>query len=302
MNKLLLFTFFFYFTDAKSEVFDCSTLWAKGFPSDKGLSTRVDCEKFISRSPRFTDKLKMFALPSLDKSTFNQNEKQFMAEALVYAHKFYSQFDGMPSVTLLLSSDPLENASGVSDIEAKTFANFYKNPESCPVVIYPSAKNLSKEHIQQLIAKELFHCYQVDHFKNQVELVLNKGLGRWWYEGIALFMSNLIYPIFDLEYSTKYPEINFDQQLPLQGNPKRLEHFFQAYFNHTNRKPETLINLMSGFPRVAYESEAKVFGDMANAKDVFHHFSEDVILSKLVDNSGRPAPLPRPNFRELEVN
>ncbi len=300
MMKIFLMLITLSTSFVKADISDCSRLWAKGYPGPKEITSRVECEKFNSRS-RFTDKIKMFVLPSLDKSPFDQTEKQFIADALLYGHKYYSQFNGMPNVTLLLSGEAYEDAAGVSDIEAKTYANFYKNPESCPVVIYPSAKNMTKEHIQQLVAKELFHCYQADHFKNQVELVLSKGLGRWWYEGIALFMSNAVYPINDLEYSTKYPEINFEEQLPLQQNPKRLAHFFQAYFNHMNRKAETVINVMSAMPSTAYDSEVKIFARGPSFQPMFHAFAEDVILGKLVDMSGAAARLPRPNFQEKEV-
>ncbi len=302
IKSLFILSLVFLSTLAKAEISNCSTMWAGGFPRYKENSVRVDCEKFISRRIRFTDKLKMFALPSLDKSPFTQDEKMIIAEALLYSHTRYAQFTGITSVTLLLSSDSYESESGLSDLEAKTYGNFYKNPESCPIVVYPAAKNLSKEHLQQLIAKEVFHCYQAFHFKEQVDLVLRKGLGRWWYEGIALFMSNWVYPMNDLEYSTKYPEIDFERALPQQNNPLRLAHFFQGYFNHSLRKAETVIGIMNQMPTAPYDSEGKAFARIPDLMNQFHSFAEDVILGKLIDSSVRAATLPSPHFEVINIS
>lgn len=263
---------------------NCSSFWEGPFPGHT-VRSAVECEKIYPEMTDLPAHLQMYAVPELSQTPFSIADSEIIGEALLHSYKRFEALRDLPEIKLILTKE--ESAH-----DAVSYTRSFTHKEACPIVVYPKILTLNKDQMKQMIAMKVFHCFQKKNYPEQVTLVMDKNLGKWWYEGIALFMSNWVYPEANLEYnSSRFGTWNYGDMVPLQTNPAIVANFFQSYYNNNGYQVTPLLELMKSFPKEMYESEIKLFSGIRNVDLFFHQFAQEMYAKTLRDSSGVNAPI-----------
>lgn len=270
-----------------SFAYNCTSFWANGFPDRDHMRVENLCDEFLPERP-INPKIKIYFTKPSEVTAEQKSRMAAMADALSYAYAKYEGLGRMPDVKAILYHRPHYSDA---DSLAFSFLNFYNEREACPILFYPLSLSLTKPHFQQLVAHELFHCFQKKNLKEQVNVVLNDREGLWWFEGTAQFFSNAVYPNSDFEYHSYFAPLAPEALLHEQESPYRLGHFFQSYFNNTGMSERRLVDVIRRFPTTATGDEAQVVARIPNIAMTFHKYAEELAAENLRDSSGAVAPL-----------
>jgi hypothetical protein len=106
---------------------------------------------------------------------------------------------GMPAVNMLFAIGP--SPSGAGGPQGAFGRAFLEENEPCGVLVWTQAKLLAdraEDFFKQFIAHELAHCFLAELFP---ELRSATGAAiRWWDEGLAEHLSNVVYPTTQFEW------------------------------------------------------------------------------------------------------
>lgn len=278
----------FYSFPSYSQAIDCSTFWVDGFPYPGRQHETFRCLEHVTINPHTS--LFFPEADLLDPAT--QALLVNAAEALDRSWEQYRTLGHMPNVRAVLYHSPAPG-DGVDRLTyAEAQIRWHHPLEACPVIIYPSAKTFSPEGIKQLVAHELFHCYQKEHVPAQAELGANPMTleGLWWLEGTAQFMSNWVYPRVDLEYSDTF--IPFNPATPLTQQPSGYGnvHFFQSLFNQKDIR--FLLNMMNEMPTGSGQSQDAALAGISDIQEIYHDFAQKMTAHNLRDSGGHIGPTP----------
>lgn len=273
---------------ASSHAYNCNSFWAAGFPDPEIAGEAVACDEFLPMVATHPSAM-VYYTNSIAITEDSKLRLNLLAEALDYAFGKYVALGDMPTVKAIFYHRP---HFGDRNALASAMITHFTEGESCPIMIYPSSNSLSKEYFQQLIARELFHCYQKKNAKEQVAAVNNLYIGDWWFNGLAQMFSNIVYPSNDFEYSTvHFAPLNASGLLYEQESSYRLVHFFQSYFNNSGASARVLTNMMLRFPTTSGSSEAETAMRIPDVANKFHKYAEELTAENLKDSSGVTAPL-----------
>lgn len=281
----LLFLLISYYSFNSFAAIDCR-LWQRGFPDRGNERTEFSCTKILTTNI----KVDFYVSDLLTASTTSDQLKNDSKEALVKSYEAYARLGEMPQIKAVLYHKPFFDDTSELITYASAITEFARRGEACPVIIYPAGMEMDRSYFKQLIAHELFHCFQWKNYKAKVDLGTSQGIGLWWLEGTTQFMSNYVYPRANMEYSSM-----FDSYLPLTplneqsgyGNV----HFFQSFFNQNDEDPSSLVRFMGLMPANASGSQVGALGGISNISDIFHEFAKSMSIPNLRDSSGNQAPL-----------
>lgn len=305
LNSLLIFSFFAFFsfflssllsTSGYSEEVSCSKLWSTGIP-DKSLAGVVDrCEEFYS-SQIAGKNYKAFFI----KDIWTNNPKvtelaEAVKEGIEKSVNLYNSVNddnsmNMPAVYILYADVPAPSLNpGGHSPNAITFP-FFKNNEACPVIIYNGTLNVEGSKIKQMVAHELFHCYQFKNvlFGGKRETFIKKQSVRdsngWWLEGSANFFSNLVYPSVNSEYLFD-PLYDANIEVPLQTLSYSTTSFFQYMGDNTYGGPGRLADIFKVI-KFTDNKEDQLRGVRSLAEGMnFHFFAEKFVMKAIPDSGG----------------
>ncbi len=289
-KSLVFLLFFSAHTGAQASVV-CSTLWVNGYP-ERGRTDSTDgCEQYFPESTSLGTGQQIYFQ---NRTIENPNVKQHLewtAEAFSYSANKYSAFASVPKIRFVYSERPFGSDTSDASTFAFSYVEFFQlGAEFCPIVIYPTSLSLSKDHFYQLIAHEIYHCVQKVNFPAQTSAaVQHTSDGAFWYESIAQFMSNDVYPAANFEYHPMFGV--FDPHLPFfeQSSPYLAEGFFQGLFWYQGSSTSNVHRIQSGFG----SSGATAVQDVLRIPDIsqaFHKTARDMSFNELRDSSGAMAP------------
>lgn len=261
---------------------NCPGLWGNGFPDRGRERVAFECTRFSGNSNYelyFSNNLSMDSSSEL---------LSVADEAITRSYSVYGRLGAMPRVKAVVYHNPsFKDPETGGTTYAEAFLDWYRTSEACPVIIYPAALSFSTDYFKQLLAHELFHCFQELNFQRQSDNGTQNGVGVWWLEGLAQYFSNVVYPRIDLEYSPM-----FDAYRPLDtffnqayGNV----HFFQSLANQSSN--EELIRFMGQMPAGASPSQQSALAGISGIEVKLHKFAQEIVSATLRDSSGREAPL-----------
>lgn len=271
---------------------NCSTIWANGFPDVIPRTTPVACDEFFPIHTTMDSNQKLFTVSSLTHNPAIKDEMEVIASALSYSSGKYASYGRVPAITVIRQDIAHPNSGGASAM-AFTYVQFFNlNTESCPIFVYPVSEVLSKEHLQQLIAHEVFHCVQKANFKDQVTYAANTSDQAFWFEGLAQVFSNFVYPNNDFEYTSRFPAP--DQTLPFyaQENAYSSENFWQSYSNLLSEN--AFFRMMTQMPTAAGEIPATTVANLPRISEALHNYAQQITLKKVRDSSGAMSPYDMP--------
>ena len=271
---------------------DCSTLWREGYPRRGDRHLPFECEKFAPELSSLPDDLSIYTSESLASNPMVKAKMELAADALLKSRNLFSTYGIVPRITLIQSDEVYFGDSGGRLTPAVTYIGLYQSFETCPIILYTGATTFSDLHFQQMVAHEVFHCFQQENFQAQAQNASQNNVGQWWFEGIPQFMSNLVYPSNDFEYSRFFGTVEHTMQLWQQESPYQAEHFFQSYFNNKDNDVGNILNIMAVMPVADYDNEAPVFASVPGVQNLFHLYGQNIADKKLMDSSGAAAILP----------
>lgn len=265
----------------------CSTLWTLGFPERGRMDSAGNCTPFNPTLVLLGSGQEMFFQDAAGENPLYKQYMEWAAEAFVYSSLKYSAFASVPKIRMIYSERSNPDDGGGNINRAFSYVEFFQRGlEFCPIVIYPASTDLNKEHFQQMVAHEVYHCVQKINFPDQVRAdVQGASEGQFWFEGIAQFMSNDVYPRNDFEYHPMFGR--FDQHVPFfqQTNPYLTEGFFQGLFWHQGASVANVHNTQSRFGGAGASGQDDAL-NIPDISEAFHKTARNLSFSELHDSSG----------------
>jgi hypothetical protein len=198
-------------------------------------------------------------------------------DALKKSVGVYGALGTMAPITVVFSR--LEYAGPVDGDEKLIVAE--DGYEPCSVFISPRSLELTLDHYNQLIAHELFHCFQDFNF----DLMAEDASNKWWVEGSAEYFSNVVYPDANMEWRLIG---SFDATSPNTALTKYTYAacFFFQYLGSTIGNPG-VIKFLDTLPGTGGEAaQQAAIASWAGIEDLFQGFAQQYIDGKLLDSSG----------------
>lgn len=264
---------------------NCQSLWHNGFPQEPGLN-QMHCEEVSSIEG---GKFKVFRY---DDGFTNDAKEVSLIEnlktALLDSITTYKQFGKLNKIYVIY-------LNGVSDdnpfANATTFHQGFYGYEACPIIVYKKALTIKPEFQKQMMAHEVFHCFEAFNFEKQYHkpgsnFAENQEIVNWWAEGGAEFFSNVVYPTYNYEYENT---ISYDQNLSLhkQSNKYSTSAFFQSFANNSYTGPQEIINFFKMYLPSSGDGD-----DQQNGLSkyylmyyIFHKFAGDYSTKTILDSS-----------------
>jgi hypothetical protein len=297
--SLFLLSTFFALRAAQAAV-PCSSLWSLGFPEEGRMRDAGQCHPFSPSTGRLNRSQQMYFQDDTFSDPAIKQTMEWAAEAFGYATGKYSMFATVPKIRITFSARPYRS-SGTGVTPAFTYTEFFTlGSEFCPIVLYPDLLTFSKAHQMQIVAHEIYHCVQKVTWPNPVaDVVQNRSEGQFWFESIAQFMSNDVYPTHDFEYHPMFGR--FDPQMPfmMQESPYLSEGFFQGLLWLIGASPSRIHQLQSLFGRAGRTAAQEVMA-LPNIDQNFHLIARNMSFQELRDSSSAIAPW-RVEKREIPV-
>jgi hypothetical protein len=268
---------------------DCSGIWRNGFPDVRPVHTPVDCDEFIPLSTPRVPSQRLYTAASITSVPAVKQQMEWISEALSYSADKYATYGRVPPMTVVRQDVPHPNGGGAAAM-AFTYVQFFDaDLESCPIFVYPLSEVLNKEHLQQLVAHEVFHCVQKVNFKDQITHAATSGDQDWWFEGLAQLFSNFVYPANDFEYTSRFPAP--DQTLPFwdQPNAYSSENFWQSYANLIG--DGAVFATMGAMPTgPGSTGPAALANALPRISEGMHEYAKQISLKRVRDSAGPMSP------------
>ncbi len=151
---------------------DCAALWLAGFPLE-GVSTYPCFEYTRTEVPGVATYTIYFPAAWVADPTYSPwfERAHAAADESLQVLGRYGAFD---DVSIIFSLLPAARAS----ILATTHGYQDDRRETCPILIYPLAFGISEGEFKQIVAHELFHCYQFRNLSGQ--MTVPNAISDWW--------------------------------------------------------------------------------------------------------------------------
>ncbi|GEM_PF-2391567 len=212
---------------------DCATFWEQGIPDTPRRRTGAPCEQFTPEATGTLAPHGIFVSQSISGETAVRAQLEIIGAAMKQAIARYEEKAPAPMITLIRFDEPY---FADANAFAFTFTEFFSSEETCPILVYPHSTTLARSELEQLIAHEVFHCVQKRNFSEQVSAaVIGDRPGLWWFEGIAQYFSNVVFPGNNFEYSARFPAPHPQEPFFNERNPYSTENYWQVYANHAGQ-------------------------------------------------------------------
>jgi hypothetical protein len=178
-----------------------------------------------------------------------------------------------------------------------TLASAYpKAGRPCGVVLYTVMQGDADEDFKQVVAHEIAHCFQKDTFPGQTAAKYRYAM--WREEGLAHYLSNLVYPSNNREWGE--PPQRRSTLENLQENELTTTVLQRAYSNFIffqylgnrlgNEGLFGLVRTLPTGPGTGAVEQASKLAAYPNMKDIYQDFAKDLTDKKILDTSTQVIP------------
>jgi hypothetical protein len=171
---------------------------------------------------------------------------------------------------------------------------------SCTLNIYIQPTDTADDRYKQVVAHEVFHCFQDWNFRAQSfgrtglgdeEFTRLQNAIGWWLEGTAEYFSNHVYPCVNNEHQFV---AGFDSLSPTRSI-LAMEYEASVFFQHmanTNGN-SGIIQLLRSLPSSGGQrNQAQALAGFSNMPETFHNFGKKYIDSDINDScAGTKVPV-----------
>ncbi|MBS3753922.1 MAG: hypothetical protein KGY46_11130 [Anaerolineales bacterium] len=274
---------------------DCADLFKKGFPETRAAT----CLLYQEIETPYVKFQIYYPEPWAGDEEY-ENILEGVKKAAMNSAETYANYGSNENMLIIFSPthtesrpDPKKRTKGVS------LPPSYRSGDACPIIIFNNPEYLLGEDAKEIIAHEIFHCFQMKNFFSGDEI--NYPENSWWMEGTAVHFSNVAFP--DIKYDYKFVQYfdrnSQDKQL------KDMEYgnytFFTDWMNHKGN--QNLIGFMDWISEL--ESAQSQMGELAIYEDMdvyFHRFGQRYLDQNIPDPGGDNLPIPADTNREIDIN
>ncbi len=267
----------------------CDSLWINGFDT---ATTDLVCFEFAETVEAGT-RIRLYYPSYLSSDSPMLHHLQVVFAAAKLSVDTYNSYGPVPihPITLVVTEMPGTNRAGQLDNGIFAMAdNLSGSPTPCYVGLFPSLLTESDNNLSQVVAHELFHCYEYANLTLQ-ESGPDSDANQWWVEGAAEYFGNVVYPSNNLEYIFFY---NLSASLP---NRALFEWEYEAwiFFQYLESRPELGVNgvlrLLRSLPTSGGSSAQMVaLAAFPNIETIFHEFGQALVDGRIRDTSGSFVP------------
>jgi len=160
--------------------------------------------------------------------------------------------------------------------------------EPCSVFIYPASLGDTTAGFQQVIAHELFHCFQAFNFDVRGSYLAHPA-SAWWVEGSATYFSNVAYPAVNLEWEHTSEFDSTSPTVALTQMSYEATFFFQHLGNTIGNKAAIglLDTLPVGGDEASHQAALRAYPGMDT---LFQDFAQHYLDTTIMDTGGAPIP------------
>jgi hypothetical protein len=290
----------------------CQTLWSTGFeyPADEPAPICLEVVEIGVGGLAHRIYYPEFWAEPTDGSPDEYAEYRALVEptrqALERSLETYNAYGPNPVVgTDIVFTDLPALVGTVEREDVQAAADRILRSERCHVAVFPSGTYVALrpegnglEVFQQIIAHELFHCYQMTNLAAQ-ESGPARGDGLegdandWWVEGSAEYFGSVVYPSVNAEfgYIDELDSISPASSLIFYAYPAFA--FFQYLDVQAGMSPQSLIDdILRQMPTSGgYDDQQAAVAGLPGMADAFHEFGQSYLDKQLQDLGGGTLPL-----------
>ncbi|HNB52554.1 MAG TPA: DUF6055 domain-containing protein [Anaerolineales bacterium] len=251
---------------------ECEELWAAGFPPGGSTPCVLYTEAQLTSGTG-----RVFYPVSFDEK--NLVNVLNATEAMVQADEVYAGLGSTHSIDMVFTL--------LNSMKGELASVPVQESPNCLILVTPagvaSATAHSVDYFKQVIAHEVFHCFQQWNFLAATPG--NFGANRWWLEGSAEYFSNVVYPTANREWDF-VPSFNlFSSEKALYEMDYANAVFFQYLGNELGNP--ALVGLFKSIPASPDPmASVGVFSAYPEMQTIFHHFGEAWADQAIVDSGG----------------
>ncbi len=257
---------------------DCAGLYRAGFPLE-GVTT-YPCFEYVTGSVGGVGSYTIYYPASWAAGDPRRSWLAQADEASQASMVAFGPYGPIGPVNIIFSLVPGGSASYLAQVSA-----YHPGAtDVCPLLIFPSALGRTEGEFKQVVAHELFHCFQLHNLTGQL-LGVHQDIKKWWSEGSAEYFSNIVYP--DVDYEHRWIR-TFD------GNAKHTPLYLMGYENFGffqfmgNRVGDAgVLAFLGSLPTSGgSDSQRDRLAAATGIAEAFHQFGEAYLDSRIIDSAG----------------
>ena len=259
---------------------DCSSLFASGFPTDEP-GTCFQYHELTVAGQQY----RLYVPISLPAGDGRLALVDPIMTAIQIAVNRFRDFGPMPPADLVFTLLPY--SVELADTQA---AAWIPTPgAACQLAIFPVINEVGDPaQVEQIIAHELFHCFQYQNYRSQT--MVGVGVGDWWIEGTAEFFGNVAFPNVNAEYEyiPDFDANSADVSLLDMDYPDYL--FFQFMADQLGER--AVIQLISQMPTGGgRDAQLAALAAYPDIKTLFQNFGRAYLDRSIADTGGGNEPV-----------
>lgn len=264
---------------------DCAALWAAGFPDTRDAS--FPCFMYgegNAAGQRFRVYYPLAWRGDAARTSFYEATLDAVAASL----NTFQAYGTVRPIYVVFT--PRSEADDPTTTLATAYWDNFRAGEACPVVIYPLALGLGQTNFQQVVAHEVFHCFESWNLRDQ-GIGAGYAFSKWWVEGAAEYFSNLVYPSVNYEYRFASSFSNRSNFEPLTQMTYENFAFFQFLGNRSS--PDDVIAFLRQMPTTpGVNQQLAALSAVPGIEDTWEEFARALLDRTLLDSDGSVANIP----------
>ena len=270
---------------------ECATLWRNGFPVIEMPS--FPCFMFGERTVAGHSYKVYYPMSWVG----DAGKYPYYSAALVASQAaidYYKTLGDVKSINIIFST------MDIGGFDALTYYAYFRGDEACPILIHPSALRGGADlAFNQLIAHEIFHCFQSWNLHHQYVDAEDSVL--WWSEGTAEYFSNLVYK--DVNNEHQYARRFAERSTTVSLIHLSYENFAFFQFLGNQVGPEGVLSVLRTMPVTpGARAQMVALAAVHNIDTIFEAFTRAVMDNKLKDSDGSIIRFPEVFTDEVYLN
>ncbi len=217
--------------------------------------------------------------PPLPTAGWMEQHYERAIEALNDTVPIYKGFGSLPPANLVFSA-------------TDTPYSAQAHPElggSCGVVIYKSMQSETDGDFRQTLAHELAHCFQTETFVEQNKV--DYDLRKWREEGLAEYLSNVVYPNNNLEWVWLPALQNWELDTTIFDRAYTNSIFFQYLAQRLgNTGVFAIVETLPGGGLGTGLDQQVALATYPNMDAIYHDFAKAMTDGEVMDTGGAAVP------------
>jgi hypothetical protein len=267
---------------------NCQEHWRNSFLTP--VPAPVTCLLSVERNARGTN-IRLYYPEYWGTTDPRVNSVATIMEAATKSAEKYNGYGPDPIATVYIVITDLNlylEGSYRPDVYAAAYNHsFALQPPQCRIGVFPPILEEDPGNLQQIIAHEMFHCYEHTNLRPQF-FEVHHTYRKWWSEGAAEYFSGVVYPSNNFEFRFNDDFRNNANYIGLLSMEYETNLFFQFLAREGGLGPEGVIsNVLARMPQVdGSEHQRDALASVDGMGDLFHNFARAYADKRLTDMGG----------------